>query len=70
MSIVNKNMTKSIFLESDMAAILNFVNKKFSPGEPLVLPMVFMIRRFNLAWNNQKTSVMSQNMVPWKKPIL
>ena len=35
MSIVNNNMTKSMFLGSDMAAILNFVNKKFSPGSCL-----------------------------------
>ena len=40
MSIVNKNMTKNIFLECDMAAVLKLVNKKFSPRELLVLPMV------------------------------
>ena len=40
MSIVNKNMTKGIFLENDTAAILNSVNKTFSPGEPLMLSLV------------------------------
>ena len=44
MSIVNKNMTKTIFLKSDMAAIFNFVNEIFSLGEPIVFPMVLWSR--------------------------